>query len=217
VKFHPEVLGRFQQRLLRRLGPALTVRGFHLVGGTALALHLGHRRSVDLDWFTPNPLNDPLGLAADLRHDRVPFRTEQVAPGTLHGTVSGIRVSLLAYRYDLLRPLVPCRAFSCRLAARPDLAAMKLAAAAQRGAKKDLVDVYGLLARRTPLADMLRWYREKFAVSDVIHVLYSLIYFDEADRERMPRMCWPVTWHQIKAVLRHRVQALVSQNLGECP
>ncbi len=63
MRFHVEVLAPAQRRVLGRLGPVLTARGYYLAGGTALALHLGHRRSVDLDWFTPEPLGDPLGLA----------------------------------------------------------------------------------------------------------------------------------------------------------
>jgi hypothetical protein len=163
---------------------------------------------VDLDWFTSERLDDPLTLADELRRAGLPFRTEAVAPGTLHGTLSGTRVSLLEYQYRLLQPLVAWRDVGCRLAARPDLAAMKLAALAQRGSRKDFVDVHAVLARRVALADMLAWYCRKFAVSDALHVLYALTYFEDAERERMPRMLWPVTWEQIKATLRSRVQAM---------
>src|SRR5450755_3737383 len=47
--------------------------GHYLGGGTALALHLGHRRPVDLDWFTTERLGDPLRLAQDLRNDGIAF------------------------------------------------------------------------------------------------------------------------------------------------
>jgi hypothetical protein len=214
VSFHPEILTRAQQRALRGLGPIVAERGFYLVGGTALALHLGHRRSVDFDWFVPWELDDPLRLAEDLREAGLPFRTHRVAPGTLHGSVWNVRVSLLEYRYPLLRPPVTWSRLGCRLAARPDLGAMKLAALAQRGNKKDFVDVYALSLRRVSLRDMLIWYREKFAVSDVLHVLYSLAYFDEADRERMPRMLWPTTWPEVKARLRHWLRGLDSDWLA---
>lgn len=50
MSLHPEVLGIRQKRLLSRLGPLMRDRGFYLGGGTAVALWLGHRRSVDLDW-----------------------------------------------------------------------------------------------------------------------------------------------------------------------
>ena len=60
MTWHPEVLGIRQLRVVTQLGPLLTRRGFYLAGGTALALHLGHRYSVDLDWFTAEPFADPL-------------------------------------------------------------------------------------------------------------------------------------------------------------
>ena len=49
---HLEVLPPDQQNALRQLGPAAKDQGFYLGGGTAVAVHLGHRQSIDLDWFT---------------------------------------------------------------------------------------------------------------------------------------------------------------------
>src|SRR5207237_7264645 len=112
------------------------------------------------------------------------------AAGTLYGTVAGVRISLLEYRYPLLRPATWWRPGRCRIASPADLAAMKLAAVAQRGAKKDFVDLYALGRSGGSLRQFLRWYRRKYAVGDVAHLLYSLAYFDEADRERMPRLLW---------------------------
>lgn len=200
MTWHPEILARRQQRVLAEMGPSLSRRGFYLAGGTAVALHLGHRRSVDLDWFTAEGLDDPLGLAEMLREEGVAFITEQAAAGTLHGSIRGVRVSLLRYRYPLLAGL---RAWSggIRIAARADLAAMKLSAVAQRGAKKDFVDVYAL-GRRLSLRQMLGWYQEKHAVQDLAHVLYSLAYFDDAERERLPRMLWDVSWRTVKETMR---------------
>lgn len=172
-----------------------------------MALHLGHRRSVDLDWFTAERLPDPLSLAQHLREIPVTFVAEQVAPGTLHGSARGVRLSLLEYRYRLLGSLCPWQR-SARLASRRDLAAMKIAAVSQRGAKKDFVDIYALASRSFSLRQMLRWYQEKYAVHDVAHVLYSLAYFDDADRERMPAMLWKVKWPTIKDTIRSWVDDL---------
>lgn len=206
MNFHPEALGKAQHRVLRKLGPLVTGWGFYLTGGTALALQLGHRRSVDLDWFTPGRLEDPLRLAEELRAAAVAFRTEQVASGTLHGVVAGVRISLLEYRYSLLKPLVPLPAFVCRLAARADLAAMKLAAVAARGAKRDFVDIYALGRSGLSLRRMLAWYQRKYSVTDIAHVLYSLCYFEDADKERMPQLLWDTDWQAIKSQLSEWLQ-----------
>src|SRR5947209_16545143 len=132
MSWHPEILGIRQHGLLAEMGPLMTRFGYYLAGGTAVALHLGHRRSVDLDWFTPEGLPDPLQMAQALRDNGVDFRTRQVGAGALHGSVRGVRVSLLAYRYRLLARLRTW-AGGARIAGGPDLAAMKLAAVAQRG------------------------------------------------------------------------------------
>jgi hypothetical protein len=206
MNFHAEILSPTQRRVLGRLGPALTARSFYLGGGTALALRLGHRRSVDFDWFTAQRVDDPLRLAASLRNEGLPLHTGQVAPGTWHGTLSGVRISLFEYRYPLLRSAAFWGQYGCRLASRADLAAMKLAAIGQRGSKKDFVDVYALGTRRISLRQMLRWYADKYAVTDTAHLVYSLAYFDEADLERMPPMLWAVNWQTIKGTFHQWLQ-----------
>jgi hypothetical protein len=206
MTWHPEVMGVRQQRALAQLGPFMMRRGFYLAGGTAVALHLGHRRSVDLDWLTSEELSDPMRLAHELRAAGIAFVIGQVAPGTLHGSIGNVRVSFLEYRYPLLRSLRSWRRQS-RIASRPDLAAMKLSAVAQRGAKKDFVDIFALGRRSRSLRQMLRWYQEKFAVRDVAHLLFSLAYFDDADRERLPPLLWDNRWKSIKSTIRDWVRS----------
>jgi hypothetical protein len=206
MTFHPEVLGTLQQRVLRRLGPILTTAGYYLAGGTGLAIQLGHRRSLDLDWFTQKVLKDPRRLARSLTDEGMSFTTSLVESGTLYGAVSGIRVSFLEYPYPLLQPLIPWPDFGCSLAALPDLAAMKLAAVERRGAKKDFVDIYALGSKHASLVQMLDAYREKYAHDDVSNVLFSLTYFDDADPERMPRMLWETDWRTVKKTIQRWVK-----------
>jgi hypothetical protein len=91
---------------------------------------------------------------------------------------------------------------------------MKLSALAQRGAKKDFVDVYALGIKYCSLSDMLDWYQQKYAVTDLTHVLYSLAYFDDADRERMPRMFWDSNWRTIKKTIVQWLQDLGTSSLA---
>ena len=202
MSFHPEVLSAAQKRILGDLSPVLVVRGLYLGGGTALAIHLGHRRSVDLDWFTPQRIPDPMQLAQNIRDAGVHFLTGSVERGTLHGTVSGVRVSLLEYRYPSLEPLVAWHELGCSIASLADLACMKLAAVAGRGSKKDFVDVYALGVKFARLQNMLELYRQKYSVDDIGHVLYSLAYFDDADLERMPQMLSDTDWNTVKTTIR---------------
>jgi Nucleotidyl transferase AbiEii toxin, Type IV TA system len=214
VSFHPHVLGALQQKVLRQLGPLMDTQRFYLGGGTALAIHLGHRRSVDFDWFTREYIADPLHLARDLNDQDIAFVTGNIERGTLHGSVSGVQVSFLEYRYPLLQSLVAWPMFGFMLASPADLACMKLSALAQRGAKKDFVDVYALGIKYCSLSDMLDWYQQKYAVTDLTHVLYSLAYFDDADRERMPRMFWDSNWRTIKKTIVQWLQDLGTSSLA---
>lgn len=118
----------------------------------------------------------------------------------MHARAGGVRVSFLEYRYPLLRPAVVARD-GIRMASLEDIACMKLAAIAQRGAKKDFVDLYAL-GRRFPLAEMVSLYRKKYSTRDVGHLLHALSYFDDADREPMPRLLRRWTWPAIRNAVR---------------
>lgn len=202
MSLHLEVLDPPQREALAALGAVLGPRGFYLGGGTGIALHLGHRVSFDLDWFTAGELQDPMALAGAIRAAGVGFETARVAPGTLDGQVGGVPVTLLEYRYPLLLPCADAPEAGCRIASLDDLACMKLAAVAQRGSRKDFVDVYALGLRHRPLREMIELYRRKYSTDDIGHLLYALSYFDDAERDPMPRMRWPDPWDAIrKAIL----------------
>lgn len=202
MKLRQEVLGRSQRSLLKTLSPLVRDHDFYLAGGTGLALQLGHRRSVDFDWFRGQPIEDPLRLAAELQSPALRLTIDRVERGTLHGSARSVRVSFLEYGYPLVMPLVEVSGL--RLAAPEDIAAMKLAAVAQRGSKKDFVDIFAL-GQRFALADMLGFYRAKYGLKDVGHVLVALSYFDDADRERLPTLLRRWDWSTMKTTIRRWV------------
>lgn len=208
VTFHPEVLEEGQTEVLAATGARLSERGFHLAGGTALALRFGHRTSIDFDWFTGEHLEDPLRLARELADEGVALEVRQVAKGTLHASVDGVQVSLLEYRYPLLDQPVPWEQRGISLLSLDDIACMKLSAITQRGSRKDFVDLYVLTTEHRPLSRLLDLYRKKYDVAEVGHVLYSLVYFEEAERERMPRMLRGIKWNEIRISIEDQVQAV---------
>ena len=85
---------------------------------------------------------------------------------------------------------------------------MKLLAVAQRGTKKDFLDVYALGMQGLSLGNMLDLYCKKFSVQDVSRVMYSLCYFDDADPEPMPRMLTDTTWEEVKETIRKWVMSI---------
>lgn len=200
VTFHPEAISDVQQDVLRRLAPVVSKHGFYLAGGTALALQLGHRRSVDFDWFSSSRI-DPMRLAQAVREESIAFITGSVETGTLYGTIAGVQVGFLEYRYPLLQGLVKWTDFDVLMASLDDLACMKLNAVAQRSSKKDFIDVYALILEHRPLAELLVLYERKYEAADVGHLLYALSYFDVADEEPMPVLLWDTNWTSVKKAI----------------
>jgi hypothetical protein len=208
MNLHEESLPVHQQKALRELGETAQRFGFYLGGGTAVAIHLGHRESLDLDWFTQERIENPMELALDIQRQGVDLRVTSVQRGTLHGELDGVRVSFLESGYPALQPAIAWTEYRCQIATIEDLAAMKLLAVAQRGTKKDFVDVYAIGRDRLSLTDMLAFYRRRFSTDDTSRVIYSLCYFEDANPDPMPKILWAITWDEVRETIRNWVRSL---------
>jgi hypothetical protein len=156
-----------------------------LAGGTALALQLGHRQSFDLDLFTPTDFAVP---AMVTRFGSLPgFTLTRTADGTILGELPGTQVSLFRYEYPLIQPTIDY--LGVPLASLADLGAMKLNAVADRGLRRDFVDLIVLL-EQTTLGQLLTDYDAKYRAlaSNHLHLMKSLVYFDDAETDQHPAM-----------------------------
>jgi hypothetical protein len=198
MEFYADVMPEAQRRVLKAGAPVATANRFYLAGGTAIAIYLGHRESIDLDWFTGESMGDPLDCANHLRAGGFELNVSSVARGTVHGSSNGVKLSFLEYRYPLLRPVVQWPEYGCDLASLEDLACMKLSAISSRGARKDFIDLHALGTERFSLAEMLDLYQQKFDTTDLFHVLSSLTYFDDAEAEAIPKLHRPLDWNEVK-------------------
>lgn len=196
--FHPEVLSDSQSAILPSLGAFARAYGFYLGGGTAVALHLGHRKSVDFDWFARGAMGDPLVLAGQARKQGLSVENAQIAPGTLHALVDGVRVSFFVYPYSEIGESSSWEECSIDVASLDDLACMKLAAIAQRGSRKDFIDLYFIAHEHKPIAEIVNLYQRKYHTQDIVPVLMGLGYFEDADEEQSPVMIRKAPWDQIK-------------------
>ena len=142
---------------------------FYLVGGTALALQMGHRLSIDLDLFTTEPFvkSDLLDLL------NAKFRVILESEGTnmLITNINEVKVDFVKMGYPLL--FLPFIEEDIRMLDIRDTAPMKLKAIVQRGSKKDFFDVYFLLSRLS-LGEILGLFSEKFKQQEMFHVVKSL-------------------------------------------
>lgn len=170
----PETLG-----LLEKIQADNTFDEFFLVGGTALALHIGHRLSVDLDFFSVVPF-DNLQLESYL-NVAFGFSTDYVATNTLKGVAQNVKVDFLTHAYPLVNPLV--QEDRLRLASLEDIGAMKLNAIAHSGNRqKDFFDLYFLL-EHCSLRTLLNVYEKKYPHSNPMIPLKAITWFEDIDFE----------------------------------
>ena len=190
--------------LLKRLQSLPLFRDTRLVGGTALALQLGHRESVDLDFFGRVDLD---GTAIKEELERQGFEVElqynTKAIKTLF--INGIKTDIVNYHFEWLDPAVEEE--GTRMAGKKDIAAMKLAAITGRGSKKDFVDMYFLLEHFT-LSRMLEFHARKYKTDSSFMILRSLTYFEDAEKAAMPRALIPTDWEEVKEKIREAVRKL---------
>ena len=181
-----ETLPKATQRSLAVLGAQKITRQFYLAGGSALALHLGHRISVDLDFFTPRSF-DALNLTRQLKHAGK-FSLDQRKKDTLLGTLDGVKISFFRYSYPLIGKKKI--ALNTTLASVKDIAAMKLEALGTRGKKRDFIDLYFICDAGHALEDVFDWYKRKFRGVNInlVHYAKALTYFEEAEADPMPQM-----------------------------
>jgi len=173
---------------------------FYLAGGTALALRLGHRISVDLDFFShEDELLDAsrAEIIAALRK-YFAFDTLKDTIGNLHLRIRGSVVGFMGYGYHLLAPTAELEGIS--LAGPLDIGLMKLDALVGRGARKDFYDLY-FLSRHVPLDELLERGQDKYPhVRDFgMMALTALANFEIADQQAPVETLSPLLWEKVKA------------------
>lgn len=187
------------QNALALLGKSAVMGDAYLVGGTALSLQLGHRRSYDFDFCTnKNLLSEDVAVSlAKIGTFTVEL---QAPPHTLLGEFEGVKFSLFRYDYPLLDPFLSYA--GVQLASIRDIAAMKLTALCGRAKKRDYVDVY-VISQRYPFEQQFSWYDKKFGVlgNNIYTIIKALGYFDDAEVDEMPEMSTPVDWEKVKSYL----------------
>ena len=183
---------------------------FYLAGGTALALQLGHRQSVDLDYFSQT--EDIPSLLEPLKHSLEFFSPvlADSAWGNLVFLAGGVRTGFYGYGYNLLRPTV--EAEGTRLASVTDIALMKLDALLGRAGRKDFHDLY-TICQRQPLRDLLDLASQKYpGVRDFeAQVVKRLVYFKRAEQDEPPPLLEPVDWETVKAFFRRQAAEIGRQ------
>jgi len=165
-----------------------------LVGGTALALHLGHRLSIDLDLFGKFDQEKITEILKSESFDSfiVHSETEVIK----HYIINQIKVDIVKYdRYQWLEKSV--NEDQITIAGLKDIAAMKIAAITNRGTKKDFIDMFFLL-KIFSIKEIVEFYQMKYPDANVFMAIISLAYFDDAEKDDMPKMLISTQWEDVK-------------------
>jgi hypothetical protein len=194
--------------LLQFIGTCAFVERFYLAGGTALALRLGHRRSIDLDFFS-NVDRVSRATRQEILHALVPRGAQAIedTEGNLLLDVHGVHVGFFSYSYPLLDPTEDVEGVA--VASIADIGLMKLDALISRGARKDFYDLYWI-AQQIPLAELLEMGRKKYPYARDFEWLAveGLVYFDNADRDVQPLLLEDVPWEEVKVFFRAEARRL---------
>ena len=194
--------------LLKSLMRLPILRDMRLVGGTALALQYGHRRSVDLDFFG-HTTEDTDELAETIREE---IGQEQLLSASKRIKVYNIRnvkVDIVSYDYPWIDDVVAEEGL--RLASPKDIAAMKVNAIIGRGTKKDFIDVFYLLQHFT-FEELIKLYLAKYPDGSEYRALLSMSYFADADPQAMPYMFEPIEWNVIKQKIKREQEVYNNNN-----
>lgn len=185
-------------RVLSEIGKKPFSQRFYLAGGTALALQIGHRRSIDFDFFSET---DDLGekSRAEIIHGLADFSVQIIenTTGNLFMLVDGIRTGFFGYGYPLVGK--PVLLENIALASQVDIGLMKCDALISRGSRKDFYDLF-YIARTEPIDSLLGLGEKKYPqLRDFpLMVLESMTLFDNAERDVQPELFEPVPWEQVK-------------------
>jgi len=178
----------------------LSNKSFYLAGGTGLALILGHRKSIDFDFFSESEFS-PINITNELNNY---FQEEQLSlvemkEDTLIVLLKTIQTSFFYYNYPLLKPFLSGNGI--QISSIEDISAMKLISIVQRGLKKDFIDLWTIIKEtKYSIDDIFFFCRKKYgsAFSESI-ALKALTYYKDAEEEETPEgVKYHYSWSEIK-------------------
>ena len=167
--------------LLEKLQGETFFGDYFLVGGTALALQIGHRKSDDIDLFTQKELRIPeITKYLKQRHERK-FQIINTQTMIFQVMIDGIKVDFVHHPFKLVEAAY--RTGKITYLGKKDITAMKLHAIETNGSRaKDFVDIFFLL-KEISLQKMFKYYRKKYTTDNIFNAKRSLGYFDDVPEE----------------------------------
>lgn len=209
-----KAISRHAADALAILGKSGILKDGYLAGGTACALHLNHRLSFDLDFFTNEEF--PTAVVVEKLKELPGFQLTTTAKWTVLGEFPGVKFSYFYYPYRLISKTTE---FSkIHVASLADISAMKIAAICDRGTKRDFIDLYIIAKREFSLDKVLTFYDQKYKklANNFYTIIKSLRYFKDADEEEegSVQLIEKISWEKVKAFFTEEVKRLSRKLLG---
>lgn len=204
-------LSQHAQNTLALLGQQDFLKSAYMAGGSSLALQLGHRRSIDFDFFIEREFSSQ-NVNRHLKKLGT-YVEENETPKTMVGLFNNVKFSFFHYPYSLIAATTQYSGIS--LASLEDIAAMKLVAITDRGTKKDYIDLYVLARKKFTFEQMFDLYDKKYQLlqPNLLTLIKSLQYFAIAEESKMPEMIEKITWVEVKQFLQKETLKLANKYL----
>ena len=201
---HLETVEPHTFSVLKQLMEMPELKGFSLVGGTALSLLYGHRKSVDLDLFSNKSFDNVDLVKAMTTKFQDRFIMEQKPPSFgIFCYVDEVKVDLVRHPHPLIRPEENREGL--RMFSTQDIIAMKVQAILGRGRKKDFWDIAELLNHFT-VADFIQFHKEKYTTQNLmITVPQAISYFADAEESEDPISLKKQTWNSVQKFINAKV------------
>lgn len=201
------ILNSNQKKILKNIA-FLKKYGLYLAGGTALALHFGHRTSKDLDFYTKRHFESQKLFGEFRKGFKKDLKEPKRAEDTLRLKIKNIDLSFFRYPYPLIRPLISYE--TVKLASPEDIVAMKIEAIITRGLKRDFIDIYFAI-KKYGVKEVLGFFEGKYPeVFNKYNCLTALTYFEDAERRDQGRkrvyVYSGITWPEIKKYIEKEVK-----------
>ena len=187
---------------------------WYLAGGTAMSLQVGHRQSVDLDFFTPLKKIQEVAVERELLNTGH-WQTTYRESGTIYGKFMEAKMSLIAYPFFIpAKGRLFCGTITILLPT--DIAVMKIIAISQRGRKRDFFDLYWYCRNREPLENIVRRAVKQYPGQEdnLNHIIKSLTYFVDAENDPAPKIFFSASWKEVKFFFQKEAVILSRRLLG---
>ena len=200
INFHLDILPKEAKKVLDWLSAQkwLEKNDWYLAGGTALALKMGNRQSVDLDFFTPQNRFDNIDLLDRLSlSDDIKIKVNK--DNTIYAELFKVKVSFISYPFFIKKKEMFNYGY-VKILQPLDIAVMKIIAISQRGKKRDFFDLYWCAKNIEPLQEIIERLPAQYPsiAHNYHHILKSLVFFEDAENDPAPELNFRTNWKEVK-------------------